>query len=62
VGNAPVVVSVKAVPLARFKLVDKTPGLAIVTVKVEPVKPMDASQYYIGPVRGPKIKSSPKFD
>jgi hypothetical protein len=44
VGKAPVVVKVRAVPFVRFKLVDRTPGLAIVTVKVEPVKPMEASQ------------------
>jgi hypothetical protein len=44
VGKAPVVVNVKAVPFARFKLVDRTPGLAIVTVKVDPVNPMEASQ------------------
>jgi hypothetical protein len=44
VGKEPVVDSVKAVPFARVKPLDKTPGLAIVTVNVEPVRPKEAFQ------------------
>jgi hypothetical protein len=44
VGKAPVVVNTTAVPFGRFKLVENTPGLAIVTEKAAPENPIEAFQ------------------